>query len=166
MKKIILSLCLVLFVSSAYAGSCPMMAKNIDEKIKKAQSNNKLIGKESQIRLPSGQTLIEKFPVLDLGITPEVSLNDWTLKIFGEVMPRSRVDRDHRRRPVRVRGGSLPARRRRGDRRARFAGHRGRSSGHMARGDAELRVAAHRHGLRRGPDQRGAGRGQPARRRR
>ena len=37
MKKIILSLCLVLFVSSAYAGSCPMMAKNIDEKIKKAQ---------------------------------------------------------------------------------------------------------------------------------
>ncbi len=37
MKKIILSLCLILFVSSAYAGSCPMMAKNIDEKIKKAQ---------------------------------------------------------------------------------------------------------------------------------
>ena len=37
MKKIILSLCLVLFVSSAYAGSCPMMAKNIDDKIKKAQ---------------------------------------------------------------------------------------------------------------------------------
>jgi hypothetical protein len=37
MKKIILTLCLVLFVSSAYAGSCPMLAKNIDEKIKKAQ---------------------------------------------------------------------------------------------------------------------------------
>ena len=37
MKKILLSLCLVLFVSSAYAGSCPMMAKNIDDKIKKAQ---------------------------------------------------------------------------------------------------------------------------------
>ena len=32
-----LTLCLVLFVSSAYAGSCPMMAKNIDDKIKKAQ---------------------------------------------------------------------------------------------------------------------------------
>ena len=38
MKKIILSLCLVLFVSSAYAGSCPMMAKNIDDKIKKLKS--------------------------------------------------------------------------------------------------------------------------------
>ena len=37
MKKMMLSLCLVMFVSSAYAGSCPMMAKDIDEKIKKAQ---------------------------------------------------------------------------------------------------------------------------------
>ena len=37
MKKIIIILCLVLFTSSAYAGSCPMMAKNIDDKIKKAQ---------------------------------------------------------------------------------------------------------------------------------
>ena len=37
MKKIMLTFCLVLFVSSAYAGSCPMLAKNIDEKIKKAQ---------------------------------------------------------------------------------------------------------------------------------
>ena len=34
MKKIMLTLCLVLFVSSAYAGSCPMLAKNIDEFIK------------------------------------------------------------------------------------------------------------------------------------
>ena len=32
-----LTLCLVLFVSSAYAGSCPMLAENIDDKIKKAQ---------------------------------------------------------------------------------------------------------------------------------
>ena len=37
MKKIILSLCLVMFVSSAYAGSCPMMAKDVENKIKKAQ---------------------------------------------------------------------------------------------------------------------------------
>ncbi len=27
----------MLFTSSAFAGSCPMMAKNIDDKIKKAQ---------------------------------------------------------------------------------------------------------------------------------
>ena len=37
MKKIIITLCLVLFTSSAIAGYCPMMAKNIDDKIKKAQ---------------------------------------------------------------------------------------------------------------------------------
>ena len=38
MKKIIITLCLVLFTSSAIAGSCPMMAKDIDDKIKKAQN--------------------------------------------------------------------------------------------------------------------------------
>ena len=37
MKKIIITLYIVLFTSSAYAGSCPMMAKNIDDKIKMAQ---------------------------------------------------------------------------------------------------------------------------------
>ena len=37
MKKIIITLCLVLFTSSAIAGSCPMLAKSIDDKIKKAQ---------------------------------------------------------------------------------------------------------------------------------
>tara|TARA_Y100000768_G_scaffold227589_1_gene171822 strand:- start:68 stop:286 length:219 start_codon:yes stop_codon:yes gene_type:complete len=37
MKKIMITLCLVLFTSSAFAGSCPMMAKDIDDKIKKAQ---------------------------------------------------------------------------------------------------------------------------------
>ena len=37
MKKIILTLCLALFVSSAYAGSCPMLAINVEEKLKKAQ---------------------------------------------------------------------------------------------------------------------------------
>ena len=37
MKKIIITLCLMLLTSSAFAGSCPMMAKNIDDKIKKAQ---------------------------------------------------------------------------------------------------------------------------------
>ena len=37
MKKILITLCLILFTSSAYAGSCPMMAKDVDSKIKKAQ---------------------------------------------------------------------------------------------------------------------------------
>ena len=37
MKKIVITLFLVLFTSSVYAGSCPMMAKNIDSKIEEAQ---------------------------------------------------------------------------------------------------------------------------------
>ena len=37
MKKIFITLFLILFTSSAYAGSCPMMAKDVDSKIKKAQ---------------------------------------------------------------------------------------------------------------------------------
>ena len=36
MKKYIILLTLVLFTSSAYAGSCPMMAKNLDSKIEEA----------------------------------------------------------------------------------------------------------------------------------
>ena len=37
MKKIIIVLTLILFTSSAYAGSCPMMAKKLDGKIEEAQ---------------------------------------------------------------------------------------------------------------------------------
>jgi hypothetical protein len=36
MKKTILSIMLVMFVSSAFAGSCPMMANNTDAKIAEA----------------------------------------------------------------------------------------------------------------------------------
>ena len=38
MKKIVITLFLVLFTSSVYAGSCPMMAKSIDDKIAEAKS--------------------------------------------------------------------------------------------------------------------------------
>ena len=37
MKKFLILLVFVLFSSSAYAGSCPMMAKNLDSKIEEAQ---------------------------------------------------------------------------------------------------------------------------------
>ena len=37
MKKFLLISMLVIFTSSAYAGSCPMMAKNLDSKIEEAQ---------------------------------------------------------------------------------------------------------------------------------
>jgi len=37
MKKLLLISILVLFTGAAYAGSCPMMAKNLDSKIEEAQ---------------------------------------------------------------------------------------------------------------------------------
>ena len=37
MKNFLILLMLILFSSSAFAGSCPMMAKNLDSKIEEAQ---------------------------------------------------------------------------------------------------------------------------------
>ena len=50
----------------------------------------KMAGKEkpavrSENRLPPGQRQVHNFPVLDLGIRPEVKLEDWRLKIGGHV---------------------------------------------------------------------------------
>ncbi len=39
----------------------------------------------SRDRLPPGQRLVHNFPVLDLGIRPEVPLDKWELKIHGQV---------------------------------------------------------------------------------
>ncbi|MNN07355.1 Sulfoxide reductase catalytic subunit YedY precursor [compost metagenome] len=36
-------------------------------------------------RLPPGQTLTEKFPILHEGPVPAYELNSWTLRVFGEV---------------------------------------------------------------------------------
>jgi DMSO/TMAO reductase YedYZ molybdopterin-dependent catalytic subunit len=36
-------------------------------------------------RLPPGQRLVHNFPVLDLGVHPEIPLDQWTLKIDGLV---------------------------------------------------------------------------------
>jgi DMSO/TMAO reductase YedYZ molybdopterin-dependent catalytic subunit len=40
---------------------------------------------QSTDRLPPGQRLVNNFPVLDLGIRPEVSLEQWELKVHGLV---------------------------------------------------------------------------------
>ena len=50
----------------------------------------KMAGKEPRVlrstdRLPPSQHLVHNFPVLDLGIRPEISLTTWTLKIGGHV---------------------------------------------------------------------------------
>ncbi len=50
----------------------------------------KMAGKGSTVprsedRLPPGQHLVNDFPVLDLGIRPQVTLENWRLKIHGAV---------------------------------------------------------------------------------
>ena len=36
-------------------------------------------------RLPAGQHEVNNFPVLDLGVRPEIPIDEWSLKIHGEV---------------------------------------------------------------------------------
>ncbi len=57
---------------------------------RKERFARKMAGKEKRVvrshdRLPPGQHLTPGFPVLDLGIKPEISLADWRLEIGGLV---------------------------------------------------------------------------------
>ena len=49
MKKIIITLCLILFSSSAYAGSCPMLAAKFDKLIESA-TDDKIIEEAKELR--------------------------------------------------------------------------------------------------------------------
>jgi DMSO/TMAO reductase YedYZ molybdopterin-dependent catalytic subunit len=42
-------------------------------------------GTRSENRLPPGQHLTQGFPVLDLGVRPEISLGEWRLEVGGAV---------------------------------------------------------------------------------
>ncbi len=49
-----------------------------------------MAGKEHRVvrsgnRLPPGQREVHNFPVLDLGVRPEVTIDNWELKIHGQV---------------------------------------------------------------------------------
>jgi DMSO/TMAO reductase YedYZ molybdopterin-dependent catalytic subunit len=46
----------------------------------------------SQGRLPPGQSLTQKFPVLHYGKTPKADLSTWDFRIFGEVVEAKRWD--------------------------------------------------------------------------
>ena len=63
---------------------------NDDYLARKERWARKMAGKESRVptsadRLPPGQHLVTDFPVLDLGIKPDVPPEEWRLHIHGEV---------------------------------------------------------------------------------
>lgn len=66
------------------------MKINDDLIARKERWARKMAGQEarqvrSENRLPPGQKQVFNFPVLDLGLQPEVPLDKWTLKIHGQV---------------------------------------------------------------------------------
>jgi DMSO/TMAO reductase YedYZ molybdopterin-dependent catalytic subunit len=52
---------------------------------KRLQSGEPAQGDNSRNRLPPGQRLVEKWPVLDLGITPKLDPGEWRLTVDGLV---------------------------------------------------------------------------------
>lgn len=42
-------------------------------------------GQRSTDRLPPGQILTQQFPILDLGVRPQLDIKDFTLKLSGEI---------------------------------------------------------------------------------
>ncbi len=60
--------------------------KFLESKEKLAKVFNDKHSPENKVkRLPPGQHLTEKFPVLDLGIKPDFNEKTWKLEVFGEV---------------------------------------------------------------------------------
>ena len=64
-----------------------LKSKLIDTKQKWAQDGRLLTGKAAPAaeRLPPGQRKVETWPVLDLGIQPEIPVHAWRLFVDGEV---------------------------------------------------------------------------------
>ncbi|MDX1915257.1 MAG: sulfite oxidase-like oxidoreductase [Methylophilus sp.] len=72
----------------------PDWKKLISAKISLAKKGNKPSKPSSNERIPAGQTEVKNFPVLDLGILPEVSKTNWQLRIFGLVEKELTLDWD------------------------------------------------------------------------
>lgn len=70
----------------------PDWKKLIEGKIALAKRGAKPGKTNLNERVPSGQTLVTNFPVLDLGVQPEVQLERWALRIHGQVETEIRLD--------------------------------------------------------------------------
>ncbi|NFV79972.1 sulfite oxidase-like oxidoreductase [Magnetospirillum aberrantis] len=59
--------------------------KLVETKEKWAREGRALTGRAGKDRLPPGQRLTAEWPVLDLGICPNLSTDDWSLSVGGAV---------------------------------------------------------------------------------
>ena len=63
----------------------PDWKKLIAGKIAIAKKGNSAGKLNANIRVPAGQKQVNNFPVLDLGIKPEIALGNWNLRVCGLV---------------------------------------------------------------------------------
>src|SRR5579864_8827225 len=66
----------------------PVKEKLIRTKEQWAREGRALTGTAAdpnKVRLPPGQRLTKDFPVLDLGVQPNVAHSDWSLSVAGQV---------------------------------------------------------------------------------
>ncbi len=70
----------------------PDWKKLIAGKIAIAKKGNAAGKLNANIRVPAGQTQVTNFPVLDMGIKPEIALANWNLRVFGLVENELKLD--------------------------------------------------------------------------
>lgn len=74
----------------------PDWKKLIEGKIALARRSREQGNKPSKpsldARVPAGQTVVSNFPILDMGILPEVNKTNWTLRIHGLVQNELSLD--------------------------------------------------------------------------
>ena len=72
----------------------PDWKKLIAGKIAIAKKGNTAGKVNANIRVPAGQTEVKNFPILDLGILPDINKTNWKLKIYGLVENELNLDWD------------------------------------------------------------------------
>ena len=72
----------------------PDWKKLIAGKIAIAKKGNTAGKVNANIRVPAGQTEVKNFPILDLGILPDINKTNWKLKVYGLVENELNLDWD------------------------------------------------------------------------
>ena len=72
----------------------PDWKKLIAGKIAIAKKGNTAGKVNANIRVPAGQTEVKNFPILDLGILPDVNQTNWKLRVYGLVENELNLDWD------------------------------------------------------------------------